>query len=61
VYKRQVEDGVVAGSVLEVGDGDTAVEAVLEVVGTDGGAATGGAGAGGALGVAAVGGALTVG
>jgi len=56
-----VEDGVVAGGVLEVGDGDAAVEAVLEVVGADGGAATGGAGAGGALGVAAVGGALTVG
>ena len=39
-----VEDGVVAGGVLEVGDGDAAVEAVLEVVGADGGAATSGAG-----------------
>jgi hypothetical protein len=56
-----VEEGVVAGGVLEVGDGDAAVEAVLEGVGTDGGAAAGGAGAGGALGIGAVRGALTVG
>jgi NitT/TauT family transport system permease protein len=48
-------------AILWFGVGDAAIEAVLEGVGANGGAAAGGAGAGGALGVAAVGGALTVG